>query len=1401
MGIATIALLGPVAVHGDVGALAPRDRVVLSALAVAPNEASSSERLADALWGVEPPPSWPKVVPGCIHRLRRVIGAEFIETTPQGYRLTLPGDEIDIRRFERLLRRGRELLAQSEPDDAARALADALALWRGRPVPDLHGWEPGRVEAERLTELRLDAQEYQVDAEIRAGRHADVLARAKTLVAEAPLRERRWWLLALAQYRAGRQSEALHTLRQARAMLVADLGLDPGPELARLESDILRQDPSLLPADLGPASARCPYLGLVGYDIEDAQTFFGREWEVADCVRRLLDVGVLAVVGPSGSGKSSLVRAGVGAALGRDGHRPVVMTPGAHPMTAIAEHDTVGVVLIVDQFEEVFTNCADPAEQSRFCEELVDRARLCRVVIAMRADRTGDLAAHPGLARLVERAMYLLGPMDSDALRAAITRPADQARLLLEPGLVDLLLQEVEGEPGALPLLSHALRQTWERRTGRTLTVDGYRATGGIRGCVAQTADDLYESIDEGQRALLRRLLLRLISTTLDGEPVRSRVDRQSLLTDPARAAMIDRLADARLVTTDRDTVQIAHECLARAWPRLAGWLDEDTEGQRIQRHLSATADAWSNLGRPDSDLYRGVRLAQAVDWRDSVRPALTTVEADFLDAGVAALETERRAVAAQARQRVRSRRRGRLVIATVATLLVAAVVAAGLAVRQQRQRQASEEAARVTEAARVDDAVRGTPDMDEALLLAIEANRIDDSPDTRSVLAALLSDHPALIRSLPARDMVRALAVSPDGGTLLVGEGDTGTSVYRTDTLERTGASDLNGWSFRYRPDGQQVLLTGRGSGGLGEAFNALSAAVAAPDLSTPRHLQVSGIDGYWLYGDDIAYSGDGRRVLVYADGWSQRLDIVDSAMLFWDADATDRPPTVVRTGQAIAATLGADGSALYALTTRPSVEAIEVSTGRVIASATVPPLTVPTPVAVNNSAIDLGAQLADTMEISPDGGTVAVGEGDDIVLLDATTLAERGRLRAQDRVLTLRFSHDGRRLAAGYVDHTAAVWNLATVSRTELLTGHDAAVLAVAFSADDGTLYTGGEDRRVLVWDLTGRRRLAGTVVDPSLSTPQPSLAAASPDGRSVVFTGSAQGSGSVRFLDLAAGAMGAEVADPGGGPLVAWLPDSHAVVTAAGRTLRVRDRDSRRVTAERDVGSSAVTALTVTPDGAAVVAGDRTGRLWRADVGSLAPIGAPISLGHPVTAVAAGPDGHAAALLDDGTYAWVELTAGTVQHTGDLGIKGTVAALSPDGTALVVGGSRGEVGLLDLTDQQWLRPPAVAHPLYVVGAGFEADGGFFTSAFDGSLRLWSGTGEPVGGLQIAGSPAFAAPAPDGAGVLVTTTDGAVRTVDSDFASWIRFGCTVAGRDLTTMEWQGVFGDRDYHRSCGVS
>ena len=208
----TISVLGPLRVNGDGSSLGPRDRVVLEVLVLRPGEVVSAERLADALWADVAPPTWNKVVQGCVVRLRKVLGADAIETSPAGYRLTTPPEEVDAHRFERMARRGMELLALGQYDRAAYVTGEALALWRGPALRELEDWDTGRIEANRLEELRLDAEEVRMEAALRAGQHREVLAEAQARAAEAPLRERRWALLALAQYQVGRQSDALRTL-------------------------------------------------------------------------------------------------------------------------------------------------------------------------------------------------------------------------------------------------------------------------------------------------------------------------------------------------------------------------------------------------------------------------------------------------------------------------------------------------------------------------------------------------------------------------------------------------------------------------------------------------------------------------------------------------------------------------------------------------------------------------------------------------------------------------------------------------------------------------------------------------------------------------------------------------------------------------------------------------------------------------------------------------------------------------------------------------------------------------------------------------------------------------------------------------------------------------------------
>ncbi len=484
--VVRVCVLGPLIVDGVPAAVGPRDRVVLEALALRLATLTSAEQLADALWPSVPPRSWNKVVHGCILRLRRLMGPGAIHTTRQGYRLRVPAEDVDAYRFAQLAARGHELMTLGDPERARSVLVEALALWRGRSYGDLETWDPARIETQRLEALRLDAEELSVDAALLIGRHREVLAEAQSAVFREPTREHRWAQLARAEYLSGRQIDALETLRRARNLLVGEAGLDPGPELSGLEARILKQDPSLAVQDsLRQPSGRCPYPGLIAYEIDDCHDFFGRERVVDECLRILRSEHVLAVVGPPGSGKSSVVRAGVAATLVRQGRPVQIITPTARlPADALTTvHPDPATVLVVDQCEGALGG-DEPDGALEFLDLLTAITRKRSVVLAIRADRLEELSEHAGFAAIVQRGLLALGAMEECELRRAIEEPARRAGLLVEAALVDLLVRKAAGEPGALPLVSHALRQTWGSRDGAVLTLAGYQATGGMRSAV-----------------------------------------------------------------------------------------------------------------------------------------------------------------------------------------------------------------------------------------------------------------------------------------------------------------------------------------------------------------------------------------------------------------------------------------------------------------------------------------------------------------------------------------------------------------------------------------------------------------------------------------------------------------------------------------------------------------------------------------------------------------------------------------------------------------------------------------------------------------------------------------------------------------------------------------------------
>jgi DNA-binding SARP family transcriptional activator/outer membrane protein assembly factor BamB len=734
----SVEVLGTLVVDG--GPISPRERAVLAALTLEVGRPLPPERIADALWGEEVPATWAKQVQIAVARLRRHPAAPPITTTPEGYRLDLAPDAIDARRFERLVANGRQHLADGAADRATAVFEAALDSWRGEPYADLPDWEPARAEAARLHDLRASAEENLLAARLELGHAASVVSDAERLVRERPLREHRWALLARALYRSGRQADALAALRDARRRLDEELGIDPSVELTELETAILRHDPDLeAPSPIVP-DVPCPYRGLVAFGEGDEEEFFGRDADVRAGLARVEHGRFVAFTGQSGCGKSSLVLAGIVPTLRRDGRSVEVTSPrrGLHTFVAGTHHDRD--VLVVDQFEELFTGPDTGAtdEAARVIEGVLESGGT--VLVTVRSDFLDACARLPRLGALFTDGVQLVPPMGPEGLRAAIEGPARVAGLRLEPGLTELILRDAAGRPGVLPHISHALVETWARREGATLTVHGYEASGALAGAIAQSADRLYQRMPPAERAICRSTMLRLVALAPDGTPVRQSLSVKGLHDDGARDRVLAMLAAARLISTDETSVEVSHEALADAWPRLRNWLEHDADDLRTMHALAVAAEAWDAGGRAEGDLYRGGRLQSALEWQRGGDRDLTEHETAFLAASSARETSEREALETQARRERLQNRRLRGLLVGAAALIVALVGAGSLAAVWADQAERSRADANVERLVSKALALRES-ERDVAALLAAEAyRRWPDDPRTRAGLMSVLT-------------------------------------------------------------------------------------------------------------------------------------------------------------------------------------------------------------------------------------------------------------------------------------------------------------------------------------------------------------------------------------------------------------------------------------------------------------------------------------------------------------------------------------------------------------------------------------------------------------------------------------------------------------------------------------
>ena len=1395
-----IAVLGPLQVDGLGNGLGPRDRVVLSALVLRAGDPISTEALADALWGDDPPASWAKVVQGCVVRLRKRLGAAAIESGAGGYRLTLNEAEVDNRRFERLFERAREALAGGDPERTSYLVQESLELWRGPALVDLEEWEPGRVEAARLAGLRMDAEELRVEAEIRAGHARYVLDQARALAAQAPLRERRWALLTTALHQAGRQAEALAALKHARSMLVDELGLDPGRELVELEQRVLRQDSSLDPVVERQISASCPYRGLLPYDAEDADSFFGRETDVAACLRKLRDTGLLAVVGPSGVGKSSLIRAGVVATLVRSGTPVLVTTPGSRPTESLGGLRSQGrQTLVVDQAEEAVTTCSDPSERERYFAGLAAHvAAGGALVISMRADHLGDLAPYPEIARLLEDGLYLLGPMSEPDLRSAIEGPAHRFGLRLEPGLVDLLVREVEGEPAALPLLSHVLRETWERREGPTLTVGGYQATGGIRSAVSKSAERLYDAMDTSQRSRLRALLLRLVVPTEDGDPMRARVPRAKVAADDEHQRLVEQLVDARLVSIDGDTVQIAHEALVRVWPRLRGWLDDDVEGQRLFRHLAGAADAWDAMGRPDSELYRGARLAGTVEWRDRAEPDLNDVEVAFLGASIALAEDEVRAAETRLAHERRINRRLRGALAGVGVLLIITMVAGLLTVRSAdraaRERDRAAQAANLADARRAGAQGALHENIATGLLLAVEGVQADKSPQALENLGAALTRAGALAGVRDVSEMVGrpgtawmpSVSVSADGALVAGVVLSEGVRLFDAATLAPLPLRDFtfSSGSAAFSPAGGQLAVAVNDADD--QPLRLYDTPSGTLSQTQPGGIPAnSGVPYFLPYDVDVEFSRDGSRMVAelhqstFGGEWS-----AVGHTLVWDLADPSLPVFKVRLKGFAHSALSPQGDRLYVVKRgdRP-VRAYDVDSGRLIAS---------TP---SSLIANVGATAVD---VSPDGSTLVVAVQDRVLRYDTETLRQRAPALTGHtaQVHDVVFAHDGRLLATASEDGTAIVWDARTGEELHRFVGGEP--LAVAFSADDRTVFTVGAGGLLLAWNVRDRQLALGE--ESSAHDDEYSLSLLAPGGHTVARVRS----GRLWFDDTVTGRRIAEPV-PTRDETFIWSPDARWLVSVGpNRVYTLWDASDGSVVARShrfEVADDTNLGAAFSPDASKIYVHDETSlhTLVRESMRPAYPKmfvgGHPVVVPHPV-------DGTVFILNNGGSFVRVDPKTREVLATAPAGLlfnEDYDGVLSPDGARMVVPGPNGRVRLLDVDEQEYIGKDS--NTLWGSSPTFAPDGSQFALVQAERIRLWDGrTGEYQASLPLPSRTGTFSIVyrPDSTGLVIASTDGRTWTVDTRTSGWVDRACAIAGRNLSIKEWQQFFADKPYEYTC---
>ncbi|WP_242040283.1 nSTAND1 domain-containing NTPase [Anabaena subtropica] len=1148
-----------------------------------------------------------------------------------------------------------------------------------------------------------------------------------------------------------------------------------------------------------------PYRGLAAFDFkpEDIQFFYGRTALTDELLEKLWQQNFLAVLGASGSGKSSVVRAGLLNAIQQGERRDTanwhilpVITPGNDPLASlaaafinlnepdgrksrlcqtysralqeegakalaelVADYQPNPVVLVIDQFEEVFTLCHDSQERQKFFACLMDvltspnesenNTAALRVVITMRADFLGKCLEqdYAGLAENIKNHMATVTPLNQEELRDAIIKPAELVGLSVEEALVRKMIADVQGSPASLPLLQYALTELWElwhqdwqqrgTAAGKTLTLTNYDQIGEVKGALEKQADKIYNTLSEKEQAVAKRIFLELTQLGEGTEDTRRRVLKGELINDQHPEELLDqvirKLADARLVVTNNivlnvttvarteelgDTtaqpvevvIDVAHEALIRHWTSLRLWLDENRDALRTERKLQVAAKDWQDHQQDSDYLWLGARLAEAQEYEQKYfsMGRLAPLSKKFIEAS----KTEQQRLDREKDEQIKA-------LNQALTESQLREQAARILYLLQIQPQAGVESA-------IQAIGENLKQLPTNILTVVQNNLLQ---------AMAIVNLPSIIRG--HEKAVLSVAFSPDGQRIVSGSYDNtlrlwdvnGNSIGKPLMGHESGVH-----SVAFSPDGQRIV-----SGSYDNTLRLWD--VNGNSIGKPLMGHESGVTS-------VAFSPDGKYIVSGSR---------DNTLRLWDVNGNSiGKPLMGHESGVTSVAFSPDGKYIVSGSRDNTLRLWDVN-GNFIGK----------PLMGHESGVT-------SVAFSPDGKYIVSGSKDKTVRLWDVNGNSIGQplMSHESGVNSVAFSPDGKHIVSGNWNNTLRLWDVNGNSIGQPLMGHESGVHSVAFSPDGKHIVSGSYDNTLRLWDVNGN-----SIGQPLMGHKSGTHSVAfSPDGKHIV---SGSRDKTVRLWDVNGNSIGQPLmGHESGVHSVAFSPDGQRIVSGSrNKTVRLWDVNGNSIGQPLMGHKSGVTSVAFSPDGQRIASGstDKTVRLWDVNGNS---IGQPL-MGHKsgVTSVAFSPDGQR--IVSGSTDNTLRLWDVNGNSIGQplMGHESGVhsVAFSPDGQRIVSGSTDNTLRLWDVNGNS-IGKPLMGHESGVNSVAFSPDGQRIASgSTDKTVRLWDVNGNSIGKPLMGHESGVTSVAfsPDGQRIVSGSYDNTLRLWRGSWQSWLKVCC----------------------------